>query len=295
MTKIRDTQKRISYFLSFFSSWTWRGDLVFRQTHRSCSLQRLRAPPVADEASINGAPEKPLLFGERRSSETREFCIDTQNERCETCDDEAWRSASGKADFLPQTEPGTKVFYRLGSKIEHTSKKYGTLPPPDFQKWAEICEHIIRHYTEGWANGYHWDIEYWEIWNEPDLHEPDTPKEFKAAWGGTIEQFHELFRITAKHLKSCFPHLKIGGLALAFREKWADDFLAAMKADNVRWISSPGTYMPKSRNGYLTVCTFGAGCWINTATPKRKASATNGTMSKVGRTSLFTRSNRSFR
>ena len=42
---------------------------------------------------------------------------------------------------------GAKVFYRLGNKIEHWSKKYGTLPPKDFHKWAEICEHIIRHYT----------------------------------------------------------------------------------------------------------------------------------------------------
>ena len=38
---------------------------------------------------------------------------------------------------------GTEVFYRLGSKIEHNSKKYGTVPPKDFKKWAVICEHII--------------------------------------------------------------------------------------------------------------------------------------------------------
>lgn len=53
-----------------------------------------------------------------------------------------------------------KIFYRLGSKIEHAVKKYGTVPPADFKKWAVICEHIIRHYTEGWANGFHYDIEY---------------------------------------------------------------------------------------------------------------------------------------
>ena len=41
---------------------------------------------------------------------------------------------------------GTKVFYRLGHRIEHEVKKYGTLPPKDFKKWAVICEHIIRHY-----------------------------------------------------------------------------------------------------------------------------------------------------
>ncbi len=128
-------------------------------------------------------------------------------------------------------EAGTKVFYRLGNKIEHWVKKYGTLPPPDFKKWAEICEHIIRHYTEGWADGYRWDIEYWEIWNEPDLDEDDCPN--KRTWGGTKAQFFDLYEITAKHLKSCFPHLKIGGPALAWREDWAADFLKEMHAREV--------------------------------------------------------------
>ncbi|MBQ3054792.1 MAG: hypothetical protein IJC88_01665 [Oscillospiraceae bacterium] len=123
-------------------------------------------------------------------------------------------------------EAGTKVFYRLGNKIEHWVKKYGTLPPPDFKTWAEICEHIIRHYTEGWADGFRWDIEYWEIWNEPDLDEDDCPN--KRTWGGTKAQFFDLYEITAKHLKSCFPHLKIGGPALAWREDWAADFLREM-------------------------------------------------------------------
>ena len=37
---------------------------------------------------------------------------------------------------------GTKVFYRLGHRIEHEVKKYGTLPPKDFRKWAEISSTI---------------------------------------------------------------------------------------------------------------------------------------------------------
>jgi hypothetical protein len=55
----------------------------------------------------------------------------------------------------------------LGASIEHGEKK-GTYPPQDYAKWARICEHIILHYTKGWANGFHYDITYWEIWNEPD-------------------------------------------------------------------------------------------------------------------------------
>ncbi len=79
---------------------------------------------------------------------------------------------------------GAKVFYRLGSKIEHWRKKHNTIPPKDFKKWAVICEHIIRHYTEGWANGFYMDIEYWEIWNEPDI-----PLAHKPNWSGTDEEW----------------------------------------------------------------------------------------------------------
>lgn len=107
----------------------------------------------------------------------------------------------------------TEVFYRLGSKIEHESKHYGILPPKDPKKWAMICEHIIAHMNEGWANGHHYGIKYWEIWNEPDL--------YGKCWLGTPEQFYELYCVTAKHLKERFPELKIGGPAVTgYREDW---------------------------------------------------------------------------
>ena len=105
---------------------------------------------------------------------------------------------------------GMKPFYRLGVTIEnyHKIKPYNILVPKDFAKWARICEHIIRHYNEGWADGYYMNIEYWEIWNEPD-NEPEI--EDNPMWRGTKEQFFELYEIASKHLKKCFPHLKIGG------------------------------------------------------------------------------------
>lgn len=127
---------------------------------------------------------------------------------------------------------GTKVFYRLGSKIEHEVKKYNIHPPKDFHKWARICEHVIRHYTEGWAEGFRYDMTYWEIWNEPDLDPEDSEK--RRTWTGTKQQFFELFAITATHLKACFPHLKIGGPASAYREGWIADFLAYLTQDGKR-------------------------------------------------------------
>lgn len=137
-------------------------------------------------------------------------------------------------DYLRMIEAGgAKVFYRLGSKIEHWRKKYNTLPPVDFQKWAVVCEHIIRHYTEGWANGFEMNIEYWEIWNEPDLDADDS--EHKRCWGGTAKEFYELFCVAYKHLKSCFPNLKIGGPACAgIKEDWLDGFFTELNKNGIK-------------------------------------------------------------
>ena len=126
-------------------------------------------------------------------------------------------------------EYGAEPFYRLGSKIEHGVKKYGTIMPKDFQKWAEICEHIIRHYNEGWANGFHHNIKYWEIWNEPDLDPDDSTN--KRCWSGTEAEFAKMYIIAAKHLKSCFPDLKIGGPASAGDESWMERFLQRLVAE----------------------------------------------------------------
>ncbi len=128
-------------------------------------------------------------------------------------------------------DAGTETFFRLGQTIEHQIKKHGTIPPVDFKKWAVICEHIIRHYNEGWADGYKLGIEYWEIWNEPDLDSDDSPN--KRCWGGTKAEFFDFYEIAAKHLKECFPGIKIGGPALAYREDWAEDFLNRVKTNNV--------------------------------------------------------------
>lgn len=128
-------------------------------------------------------------------------------------------------------EAGTETFYRLGEKIEHEIRKHHIHPPKDYQKWAQICEHIIRHYNEGWADGYHYNIRYWEIWNEADLDAAEGATN-KRTWSGTREQFFELYTITAKHLKACFPEIMIGGPALAHRVEWAEEFLTYLEKAN---------------------------------------------------------------
>ena len=146
-------------------------------------------------------------------------------------DPASYEFACTDENILATLDAGTETFFRLGQSIEHQIKKYGTLPPADFQKWAEICEHIIRHYNEGWANGYHLNMEYWEIWNEPDG-EPDDAVN-KCTWGGVKAQFFDFYEVAAKHLKKCFPNLKIGGPSVRGDYEWIRDFLGEMNKRGV--------------------------------------------------------------
>ena len=117
-------------------------------------------------------------------------------------------------------DAGVEVFYRLGQSIENQPlKKYNIYPPKDNKKWAQICEHIIRHYNEGWADGFHFGIKYWEIWNEPNLEwDNDKWKVDPRCWAGSPEQFYDFFEVAVKHLKGCFPDLLIGGPAMSGRD-----------------------------------------------------------------------------
>ena len=109
---------------------------------------------------------------------------------------------------------GVEPFYRLGVTIENfVDYPEGfpglrSKPPKDFAKWGRICEHVIRHYTEGWADGMKLKITYWEIWNEPENHpEPKKNPMFQAPFS----EYMRLYGTVAPYLKAKFPHLKIGG------------------------------------------------------------------------------------
>ena len=121
---------------------------------------------------------------------------------------------------------GTEPYYRLGQSIEHWIKKYGVNPPKDNAKWARICEHIVRHYNEGWANGHRWNIRYWEIWNEPDGNGMTPDGRQGPTWTGTAEQFLELYKVTSLHLRECFGDtIRIGGPAFCWWGAWKDRFV----------------------------------------------------------------------
>ena len=96
---------------------------------------------------------------------------------------------------------GAEIFYRLGESREPYSRKLFAKAPNDPEKWARICEHIIMHYNEGWANGFKLNIKYWEIWSAPESGE---------CFASSPMEYYELYRITANYLRERFPKIKIG-------------------------------------------------------------------------------------
>jgi len=108
---------------------------------------------------------------------------------------------------------GAQIIYRLGYSYSNSQKNK---PPSDFEKWAEVCLHVVKHYTEGWANGMHNAIKYWEIWNEPD---------YESFWAGTVEEYFKLYDITARKIKAYNPSLLVGGPGLANKIEFLEAFL----------------------------------------------------------------------
>ena len=130
-------------------------------------------------------------------------------------------------------DEGHEVFYRLGTSIEHTGDVFfNAAVPEDYDKYAEVCAGIVRHYTKGWADGFKWNIKYWEIWNEPD----GIDNMWRVAGEKGLDRVYmrdlyiKFFITVFKRLKSEFPEIKVGGPALCNLSSNARDFLDALLA-----------------------------------------------------------------
>ncbi len=100
-------------------------------------------------------------------------------------------------------------------------------PPVDLDVFAEVIRHVVLHLTQGWADGHHFKIRYWDIWNEPDM--SDVARFGAGFYTGTKEDYFKLYEAVSRAIKSLDPpsegwEYKVGGAALA-RLDWAEDFL----------------------------------------------------------------------
>jgi len=111
---------------------------------------------------------------------------------------------------------GGEVFFRVGYSWE--DPPVHNAPPEDPAKFAEVAAHIVAHYNHGWNDGFHWNVRWWEIWNEPDL---------EQFWTGTPEQFFDLYERTARAMKREDPGILVGaaGISDPFDPDYRDRFL----------------------------------------------------------------------
>jgi hypothetical protein len=139
-------------------------------------------------------------------------------------DSSAYSFSSSDSVITATINAGSKILFRFGNSYEGVPKH--NIPPADMEKWAEVCLQIVKHYNEGWNNGFYYNIKEWEIWNEPDNY---------SFWTGTAADFVKLYRLTATKLKQYDNSLQIGGPAIAsiFNSNFLNAFLDSVKTENL--------------------------------------------------------------
>ena len=194
--------------------------------------------PQRPVGELNGTNNGPLLVFTDRSAEYRDMgvkfvrfhethsietnCIEIpfifrDNDKDETKPENYYFGATD-AVIRAAHDEGIEIMYRLGMGTEATFPRRFLFVPDDYMKWARIAEHIIMHYNEGWANGFHSGIKYWEIWNEADLIE---------YWPGKRMEYINFYSQVSNYLKKRFPDILIGPSGFAdlyeYDERYIED------------------------------------------------------------------------
>ena len=100
------------------------------------------------------------------------------------------------------------IFFRIGVSYPNTNPLPPYEPPCDspdstlsFTRFASLCKHVVMHYNNGWDNGRHDNIQYWEVWNEPG----------GLFWHGSPPQYYLMYKNVENSIKTYDPNLKVGG------------------------------------------------------------------------------------
>ncbi len=99
---------------------------------------------------------------------------------------------------------GAQPLFRIGASAgESSGVPDAFVSDAEYRHYAEIARHVVLHYNAGWHDGFHHDIRYWELLNEPD-------GRFEAA------KYYHLYREVARAVKEADPRALIGGPSLMF-------------------------------------------------------------------------------
>ena len=112
---------------------------------------------------------------------------------------------------------GAKIIFRLGESIDLISGIKRDIPE-SVETLTRVCVNIIRHYNEGWAKGYTFGIEYFDIWNFCDENKSEAL---------------ELYRSLANSIKLYDENIKLGGMSFPLFGGAVRDFLRYCKKNRV--------------------------------------------------------------
>tara|TARA_R100000365_G_scaffold3226_1_gene10215 strand:+ start:3184 stop:4668 length:1485 start_codon:yes stop_codon:yes gene_type:complete len=98
---------------------------------------------------------------------------------------------------------GAQVMFTVASSIPSNK-----LPAEDLEVYGQVVEHIVRHYSQGWAGGPATPIRIYEFGDQPDF----GPLHF----AGEPDEFYEMYRAFCEAVHRVDPSLTVGGPATAF-------------------------------------------------------------------------------
>lgn len=98
---------------------------------------------------------------------------------------------------------GAEVMFTVASSIPKNK-----LPAEDLDLYGRVVEHIVRHYSQGWAGGPAKPVRIYEFGDQPDF----GPLHF----AGRPEEFYAMYRAFCEAVFRVDPSLTVGGPSLAF-------------------------------------------------------------------------------
>ncbi|MCY1715658.1 hypothetical protein OVA26_01710 [Microbacterium sp. SL62] len=119
---------------------------------------------------------------------------------------------------------GAEVMFTVASSIPRNK-----LPAEDVDVYGRVVEHIVRHYSQGWAGGPAKPIRLYEFGDQPDF----GPLHFD----GRPQEFYAMYRAFCEAVRRVDTTLTIGGPATAFPlEKdaaYREGFLAFVRENDL--------------------------------------------------------------
>lgn len=130
---------------------------------------------------------------------------------------------------------GLESFFRLGISYNLTNTSPYWDAPYDYgdttyNNIGEVFKRTVMHYNDGWDNGFHYNIKYWNVWTEPD----------GGFWNHNQSSttYFRMYEAVGNSIKSFDPGLKVGGAgflsgSVVAHSTWLTDFISYCKDHNV--------------------------------------------------------------